>query len=345
MLFRFLLVLASFSFTIGHAAAESGLFSMDGKESKHEESAPLCSSWMRDVDEAFSLAQEQQKTLIVAFIGEPWCPWAEKMKKDVLNSREFLENLEDSTLFLAVGLDEHDSERNQKLREMFAIDQSPTFVIFDYSHEEIVRFGFLPLSAKKYARHVLDSVLHFEEMIAFLKQPNPSFSEEQIQQLYLNAKNLSSSNYREKILQIGLKKEKGSFFILEKYANQLEKLKFKHPLVQKTRKELLERDPDNRFETQLKMAILDFQKLARRAKGKNRMRKAISPLLDYVQKFGKADADNVWKVQMMIAQFLFSKKESQEAIAHAQASLEAAPVAFKPEVQDVIDYLQSSIIK
>ncbi len=340
MFFRCLLISSAFfCFNIGYAKVESALLFAGGEPKR---SISLSSIWSDDLDRALFRAQEDQKILVVAFLGDGWCPWAEKLKGDVLNSPHFLNRLKGIAHCAAVTLDEEDSEHNKQMRSIFHIEQSPTLVLFDYSQEEIARLGFLPLSAQDYAAQVIELVENFEEVVAFLKNPKVLNSEEQMAQLYINAKKLSSRSYRDQILQIGLKKEKGSFFILEKYAALLEKSKFKSEAVQKMRKELIDKDPDNKMGTQLKMAILEFQRLGFDVKGKESICKAVSPLVNYVQKFGKDDPDNLWKVEMMIAQFFFAKNQREQALAHAQASLQATPEKMKSEVKDIVDYIKRS---
>lgn len=314
-------------------------FVYEGHAISPQETIPLSPIWSKNFNQAFALAQKEKKILVVAFLGDSWCPWSEKLKKDILNSPLFVKSIQEVAHCAVVHLDEKETAHNKHFREVFHVDQTPSLVLFDYSQEEIARLGFLPLSAEAYADQVLELVQNFERVIAFLKDPKSVSSEELIAQIYADAKKLSSQSYRDQILEIGLKREKGSFFILEKYAHLLDKLKFKSPLVQKTRKELMAKDPHNQMGTQLKMAVLEFQKLGLKMKGKNRVHKAISPLLDYVQKFGKEDPENLWKVEMMIAQFLSTKNEHEMALSHAKASLDAAPEIVKNEVKDVVDYL------
>ncbi len=334
-----LIILAFFCFNIGCSAAENALFLTDSEPKRSISLSPI---WSHDLNKALFQAQEEHKVLVVAFLGNAWCPWAEKLKGDVLNSPQFFNRLKGIAHCAVVSLDEEDSEHNKQMRNIFHIEQSPTIVLFDYSQEEIARLGFLPLSGQDYAGRVIELVENFEEVIAFLKNPKAVSSEEKMARIYLNAKKLSSQSYCDQILQIGLKKEKGSFFILEKYAALLEKFKFNSEVVQKTRKELINKDPDNERGTQLKMAILEFQKLGFKVKGRKSIYRAVFPLVDYVHKFGKNDPENLWKIEMMIAQFFFTKNEREQALAHAQASLQAAPEKVKGEVKDVVDYITGS---
>lgn len=338
LLYCLLLIVTCFACEYGNALPPNALLSSDAAV---RETPPLASVWSEDFEGMFTLAQKEQKVLVVAFLGQPWCPWSEKLKRDVLNSPDFLEQIQEIAYCAFVNIEEEETEHNRHLRDVFHVRQSPTLIIFDYSQEEIARLHFLPLSAQEYGGQVVQCVQDFEEVICLLKNPSSIASEEKLQKIYENAKKLSSQSYRDQILQIGLKREKGSFFLLEKYAELLETAGFKSPLAHKLRKEIVERDPDNVYGTQLKMAILEFQQLGSKSKGKNRVYKAIAPLIHYVERFGERDPDNLWKVEMMIAQFLFTKNERPMALAHAQASLEAAPESIKDEIRDTVDYLKS----
>lgn len=310
-----------------------------GSEPTSMENTALNECWSSDFSQAVLAAQKEKKILVLAFVGGGWCPWSEKMKQDVLNDPDFFKPLEGCADFVYIELDKEDSEFNRHWKQLLHIDQTPTLLLLDYSQEEIARFGFLALSASEYADLLVQQVQNFEQVVAFLKNPKMQISEEEMIKLYANAKKLSSRSYRDQILQIGLKNEKGGFFLLEKYADQLDKLKFKSLVVQKTRKELMDKDPDNRLGIQLKMAILEFQKLGLKAKKQKSVFKAISPLVHYKEKFGRRDPENLWKIEMMIAQFLFTKNQKELAQSHAKASLQAAPENMKSEVKDVVEYI------
>ena len=75
------------------------------------------------------------------------------------------------------------------------------------------------------------------------------------------------------------------------------------------------------------------------SKKKKQVFRAISPLLGYIHEFGKEDRENLWKVEMMVTQFLLAQNEREMALEHARASLNAAPDAVKGEIEVIIDYL------
>jgi hypothetical protein len=66
-------------------------------------------------------------------------------------------------------------------------------------------------------------------------------------------------------------------------------------------------------------------------------------LLQYVREFGKNDKANLWHIELMIAQYLFSKDAKQEALLHALASYEAAPEEKKNEIIDVVSYIRADL--
>ncbi len=319
------------------AKGHSDLISVNSNE---QERVALAKNWSRDLEESFLQAQQEQKVLIVAFLGENWCPWSEKLKRDVLNAPEFLRCFEGIGHFAVALIDQEGSTHNKALQKVFHVDQTPTVILFDYSHEEIARLGFLPVTPEQYAQSAIKLIEQFEEVITFLKNPRGGATEEEIKSIYLKAKELSSRLYKNQILQMGLKREKGSFFLLEKYEDLLKQFKLKSQVVQKVRKQLIEKDPDNKRGTQLKIALLEFDALSSKESGKNKIDKVISPLVHYLKKFGKQDRENLWKVEMMIAQFLFTKKEQEQALAYARASLAEAPDEMKQQVQEMVDYLK-----
>lgn len=68
------------------------------------------------------------------------------------------------------------------------------------------------------------------------------FNEEKWQKLYQKASHLSISCFKEEILQRGIKKEKGCFFHLQKYAQLLQEKGPHHPYVLKCKKKILRKE-------------------------------------------------------------------------------------------------------
>ena len=72
---------------------------------------------------------------------------------------------------------------------------------------------------------------------------------------------------------------------------------------------------------------------------------AVQPLIQYIQKFGKTDKENVWKLQMIISQFFLDKNRLPQALDHAQASLELAPDSVKSDIATAVKNIKTAIKK
>jgi predicted Zn-dependent protease len=119
----------------------------------------------------------------------------------------------------------------------------------------------------------------------------------------------------------------------------LEKRSLKNSEVLKLKSDLLARDRENKLGSHFKVAVLEFQKIASRLKSKDRAEKALKPLFDYMHRFGKKDPENLWRAEMMVAEFLFAKNSIPQALEHAQASYQAAPESIKFQIAETITFM------
>lgn len=216
-------------------------------------SEEMADSKILEIQSLFERAQEEKKVVVLAFLGGDLCPWSEKMRQEVLSSSEFIEGVKKMGYFfpLSVNLE----KQKGALQKIFYVEETPTVVLFDYSQEEIARLSFLSMSPSEYVARFQELIQDFESVVAFIQKPEEKISEKGMIDLYERSKKLSSKCYKKEILQIGLKKEKGSFFALERYADLLSSSKPKSSEVAKLKKELLAKDSDGSQGIRLKVAI------------------------------------------------------------------------------------------
>ena len=100
----------------------------------------------------------------------------------------------------------------------------------------------------------------------------------------------------------------------------------------------MQKDPGNHKGIHRELAILEFNALSKKLKKKDKPEKAIMPLVEYVRNFGAKDLENIWRVEMMMAQFLYSKNHLPEALAHAKLSLDYAPESYRSEVAQTLSF-------
>ncbi len=297
--------------------------------------------WEREEKEIFLTAQLENLPVIAFFLGGEWCPWSEKLSQEVLKNPLFLEGVGNAAILWEIALEKE--IQDDAIRQKYQITACPQILLLDPRGKEFARLCPVSLKASEYAQALVSLIDDFQEICSVLDEKKMEFEEERWKELFLKAKKLSAACYKQVILERGLKKEKGTFFHLEKLASLLEKHKLKHKEVLKIKQQLLKRDPENRWGTHFKIAVLEFQKLSWHLKKKGRQEKALKPLLEFVRRFGKKDKENCWRAEMMIADFLFAKNAIPLALEHAKKALEAAPESALCQIQEAVAFMQRDL--
>ena len=101
----------------------------------------------KNYDEQFAhllrSAKNQQKLVMVNFTAR-WCPGCQRMKKEVLSTKEF-KQLESKFLNMVVDVD---TAGSIKLKERFAVKGIPTFILVSSDGDELDRiYDYVPISA------------------------------------------------------------------------------------------------------------------------------------------------------------------------------------------------------
>jgi protein disulfide-isomerase len=304
--------------------------------------------WTDNFHNAVKVAKEKQKYLLLAFVGSDWCPWSQKFENEVLTQAKFAKALKEDLIFVWVDFPENApihtgrKETNQYLREKYHIKELPTLILLDHSDEQVCKLGYLPLEADSFADHIKALINDYNEMKEALETMDlTALAQEELQSFYAKAKNLGCNKFQEEFMQAGLKADKGTFFLLERYAGLLETAPLQDPSVLELRKAIAARDPKNEDGSHLKLAMLEFEKILNQPRKKDRLHAAVDPLIAYIKEYGKRDQENLWRVEMMIAQYFFSKGIVAKALQHAAASYDSAPDADKEEIAQSIDYLKT----
>lgn len=275
--------------------------------------------WQREENKIIQTAQRENLPIVCIVTQSD--PWSQKLQEEVLNHPDF--HL-DAIVWKVASED--------GFREKYRIEAAPVILLLDPRGKEFARLNYMPMDAADYVYEIHTLINDFEEICVALDQKEASFNEEKWIDLYQKAKALSFPNYKLVILEKGLKKEKGTFFHVEKYIAMLEKRKSRHPEMKKFKKEILERDPENRLGTHFKIAVAEFEKLASKQKGEERLGRPLKPLYQYIEKFQGKDPTNLWKAEMFVAEYLFEKHKVKEALEHARASYIASPDNVKPQI-------------
>lgn len=329
------------------------LFGMGGLNATMPRTPEMADSqvWSEDYAKALKMSQATGKPLLLAFVGSEWCPWSQKLIRDILGKSEFLTELQQQMIFVWVDFPDESKtvieslQKNEGLKNLFGVQELPSLVLVDPSGDEIGKFGYVPVSPKEMAAQLKMALVDYKHLKEIVGSPKLiSLKTEELEKLYRKASQLGRETEKKSVLEVGLKNE-GAFFLLKQYEQMIATQKLKDPSVQKMRRRIMSKDPSNRDGTHLQLAMTEFQALSKTLKKKDNPEKAIGPLMEYLKTFGSKDLDNCWRVEMTIAQFLFSKNRLQEALSHAKNSYEIAPNEYKSEVAQSLEYLASKVSK
>lgn len=292
--------------------------------------------WDVDYPSAVRQSQKDEKPILLFFTGSDWSGLAMKMKNEVLDSPVFQEKISSQFHCLEIDFPQHTKlskilkEQNSALKERFKIEEYPLLLLLDSKEREIFRVGYLPENGEHLADELLQIVAQDTELCKGLKELPQE--EKELIHLYQIAQTLTRHEAQETILAAGVEKEL-PYFLLEKYRHLIEERKEAAAL----REKLLKSED---YRIHFTMAMIDFQE---RALEFSDPQEVIKPLEAYLSRFGNADPDNVWRIEMMIAQFYLNADQWKPALEHAETAYEKAPQERRHEIENSLLYIRDQI--
>jgi protein disulfide-isomerase len=293
-------------------------------------------AWEADYSKAVEMSRKDSKPLLLFFTGSDWSGLSMKMKNEVLDSESFQQQI--GPLFHSIEIDfpmhkqlaSAVKKQNQELKSRFSIEEYPTLVLLDSSERIITRMGYYPESGEQLARELLHVLAQDAELCRGM-QSLPR-DEQALRRLYYLAQILMRSEVRETILSAGVDME-APFFLLERYRLLVEEGKDAASI----REKLLKIDD---YQVHFTLAMIDFQE---RASSMQEPREVIKPLESYLERFGDKDEQNVWRIEMMIAQLYLDADEWGTALKHAEIAYQNAPSTFRGEIESSMQYIKNQI--
>lgn len=308
-------------------------------------STAIFGRWHEDYQSAYEEAKKNNKDIFLFFTGSDYCPWCKKLSKEILDTNDFKSMTDKYFEFVLIdfpakkALSDTQYKHNKKLKEKYKVEGFPTVIIIDTDGIIITRTGYLPIGPKEYAKKIIQLT---EEHNNLKKKDLSKLEPSDLKKSYEKARSSGNDFLKEMAISEGIKKDDHLFFLLEKYAYLLEK---KRPdEAKEVRKEIVEKDPYNLRKAYFKLAMIDFQILAKDSSALD-PHSVIHPLVEYISEFGKKDRDNLWRLEMLISQFLSSKGLTKEALKHARESYKAAPQVMKKELVQTVIYLKNKTME
>ena len=150
---------------------------------------------------------------------------------------------------------------------------------------------------------------------------------------YLKVEKMVSELFQDKSLLEGILSEERLYSLFESYISLIEKNKYIE--AKSVREEIIHIDPHNLQKSFFRLAMIDFENLAKNNDIYD-PGEVVLPIIEYIKNYGKKDRENLWRLEILISQFLSSKGEIKKALLHARASYKAAPTMIKKELVQTI---------
>ena len=303
--------------------------------------------WTSNYSEAVEKAQKEDKALLLYFAGSDWCAWCMKLDKEVFEDPAFSKALNDKLVFVLLDFPQYSAQaaqlrqQNRQLLKRFKVRGFPTILVLDQQQQLISLSGYRAGGGASYADYLLGVLDNYSDLQEQSEEANlQSASGEKLVEIYKKATVIGQQKIAQAVIQAGLRSRKSPFFLKEHYRQIALADNSTEEQVDKVRNLLLKSDPDNQHATHYEVAVIDHQKLVKKEPQTPDSKKALAPLLSYLQIYGKQDNDNAWKVHMTIAQYLTKVGSYKEALQHAEESIAMAPEEKKEELQKAINFLK-----
>lgn len=318
----------------------------------HQNRTPTI-NWLTNYEEAVKQSKEQAKPLLLFFTGTGWCPACAKLEEEVLHTYEFAESSGNQFIFMKLDFpqdknfaDPQTSSQNRLLLKKFDVRSFPTIILFDAQNQRQIGItGYRPGGARQYSNHLNNMVNDYSNYNQKIqKMDNHQLSGIELKQLYEKAKEFDLENDLPIIIKSGVNSDLKTFFLLERYRLLSDEGMAHTKEAQALKHQLLTSDPTNGSKIHYEIAVIDFEAYSEE-KDHYSAAHAAAPLIEYVEKFGKTDKENLWRLHMIISQVFLDENLLKEALNYAESSYECAPSTTRPDIAVVIKNIQAQMQK
>lgn len=305
--------------------------------------------WLTNYEQALEEAQRSSKPIILFFTGSDWCSWCTKLEREVFDTPEFAQEAGDRYVFLKLDFPLNSpsspqlTAQNKQLQKKYDVRSFPTLVILDSgAQQQIGVTGYRPGGGRQYADHLKTMIQNHTSYKEKLSSTGTQkLSGVELRKLYEKSKELDLPQDTSYLLKIGMDSELRTYFLTERYRLLAEEGLIHDKEAVAIKQQLLQLDPFNKEHTHYDIAVIEFQAYSEETgKGKDL---AILPLLEYIEKFGKQDKVNLWRLEMIVSQVYLDKNQLKAALKHAQASYDASPGSVQTEIASAIKSIQSQL--
>lgn len=305
--------------------------------------------WLTNYENAVSQAKENSQPIVLFFTGSDWCTWCHKLENEALDTDEFAEEAANEFVFLKLDFpmktqqDPDLIDQNKELQQKYDVRTFPSIIILDSNEQQVGITGYRPGGGKQYAEHLKKMVEEYTSYQTDIKQVGVvKVSGTELKYLYRKAKEYNRVDDQIKIVKEGVSSDRAHFFMIERYRFLASEGHIRSKEAVSLKKHLRESDPTNRYLTHYQLACIEFDAFADEMNKENYSPDlAVAPLVDYINRFGESDHDNLWRINMIISQVYCDQSCHQKALQYAQCAFDCAPDTTKEEIALVIENIKS----
>jgi protein disulfide-isomerase len=120
--------------------------------------------WETDLDVALDTAAEQDKHVFLYFAGSDWCGWCQRLKDEILDTRQFREFSAERLVPVLIDfprereLPEEQQQYNRALAQQFEVSGFPTVYLVSPEREVIARTGYVRGGPANYVNQLRDAI-------------------------------------------------------------------------------------------------------------------------------------------------------------------------------------------
>lgn len=309
-------------------------------------------NWLTNYEEAVNQSRSTSKPIVLFFTGSDWCGWCHKLEQESLDTPEFAQAAGDKFIFVKLDfpvnttLSPQIAAQNKQLQRKFNVSGFPTLIILDGKQQnQIGKTGYRPGGGRAFADHlskiVSDSSGYQQKMQSMHSQ---KYSSAELKKLYETAQHFGYDNDAAQIIKAGMSSEDSQFFIVERYRMLGKEGFLASPEALSLKQQLIELDPKNEKMLQYQIAVIEFEANHETMDKEKDAELAVAPLIDYINKFGATDKENLWRLQMIISQVYFDHNKLHESLKYAENSYLSAPSCAKVEISTAIKSIQSQLL-
>lgn len=116
--------------------------------------------WVENFNEAYRMAQADDKAILLNFTGSDWCPWCFRLSDEVFDTEEFKAYAEENLVLLFLDfpsklkLPEEQMRHNASLQALLGVEGYPTVWLLGPNLEPYLRTGYQAGGAEAYISHL-----------------------------------------------------------------------------------------------------------------------------------------------------------------------------------------------